>query len=422
MSLLFFIFIPVGFIIDYLSWKRLTPCMVAFIGVYLILLSYESFGSVLGFIEINEYVYFYILLFYLVGLISSLSAASLNLLFYKVKNPIEFPSLFPYGKVSKNTIISVTLLMCLICIINIYAAYSELGSFVSEDFEGKLTYGFAGHSFALLMATLPFLTEIYLKEKSKRILSLILLVFCLLFLKQVKYWVMIPLVWMVWYVITGKYIRLSLGRYFSISFKLVFLLLSLFFLVYFMKVVMSNQTGVIDYTTVVFSILIHFFGYLFSGILTFSSYLNLGLFNNIAYHDALGLMAGFLNIFNAASGGDLITLDLVRPMVSLNTIYPVSGNVPSLWGTTLLAVGNYAFVYFFFMIFLLSILCSLSQYSKVLLLLYTFITSFLFFSWFDYYYYLLTPYEVTAYIVILYSLVRTLKRKTIRLTSSEIMK
>ena len=411
MSLLFFLLVPIGFSIDYFCWKKLTPCIVAFVGIYFILLCYEVFGNSLGFIDINGYVYFYILLFYLVGLIASLSAASLNVLFYKVKLPVDKFSLFSYGTRSKRLILTISLIMCVICIINIYLAYLQLGSFVSEDFEGALTYGFAGHSFAVLMATLPFLTEIYLKEQRKKILLLILLVFCLLFMKQVKYWVMIPLVWMVWYVISGKFIKLSIKKYFSITLKLAGSLFILFFLVYFMKVVMSNQTGTLDYSAVIFSILIHFFGYLFSGILTLSTYESMGMFSHIDSYDPLGLVAGFLNIFNAFTGGELISLELVRPMVSLNTIYPASGNVPSLWGTMLLALGNYSFIFFFFLIFSLSLLCVLSQYSKIMLLIYTFLTSFMFFSWFDYYYYLLPPYEISVYIIVLYSSVRLLKRK-----------
>lgn len=411
MIFLFFLLLPIGFTLDYFCWKRLTPCIVSFVGVYLILLTYEFVGQPLGFIALNNYVYFYILLFYLCGFLASISAAILFSRIDKIKTPIIDFSLFNYGHRAKYFITNIALLMSLICAWHIFSAYHELGSFVSEDFEARLTYGFAGHSFAILMATLPFLVEIYLKEKKKKYIFFIAMIFILLFMKQVKYWVMIPLVWMVWYIISGKFIQLSIRKYIIISFQLLIMLLVLFFSVYFMKVIMSNQSGSLDYFSVIFSIMIHFLGYLFSGILTLSNYEGLGLYNNLTFTDGLGLLAGFLNIFNAITGSDLLTLELVRPMLSLNTVYGAVGNVPSIWGTMLLSAGNYAFLFFFIMIFLLSILCGMSRHSKLMLIIYTFLTSFLFFSWFDYYYYLLTPYEVSAFVIVFYASVRLLKTK-----------
>jgi len=410
MVFLFFFLLPVGFTIDYYCWKRLTPCIVSFIGVYFILLIYELIGQSLGFITLSKFVYFYIFLFYLCGLLASITAAIFFSRIDKIKPPVIEFSLFNYGDRAKNFITNVALLMSLICSWHIFSAYRDLGSFVSEDFEARLTYGFAGHSFAILMATLPFLVEIYLKHKKKKYIVFISFIFILLFMKQVKYWVMIPLVWMVWYVISGKFIQLSFKKYITISLKLALVLIALFFSVYFMKVIMSNQSGNLDYFSVKFSIMIHFLGYLFSGILTLSNYEGLGLYNNLTFKDAFGLLAGFLNIFNAISGSDLLTLELVRPMLPLNIIYGAVGNVPSIWGTLLLSAGNYAFLFFFIMIFLLSFLCGMSSHSKLMLMIYTFLTSFLFFSWFDYYYYLLTPYEVSAFVMLFYFCIQIIKK------------
>lgn len=418
MNFFFFLLLPIGFYLDYSCWKRLTPCIVSFIGVYFILLIYELVGEQLGFIALNDFVYFYISIFYLCGFLASIIAAVIFARIEKISPPVEKFHLFDYGSRAKRLITSITILICIVCSYHILTAYYELGSFVSEDFEGKLTYGFAGHSFAILMATVPFLVEIFLREKKKRYLLLILFVFSLLFLKQVKYWVMIPLVWMVWYIISGRYIELSIKKYFTISLQLFISLFILFFSVYFMKVIMSNQ-GSLDYTAVLFSIMIHFLGYLFSGILTLSNYEMLGLYNNLSFNDGLGLLAGFLNLFNVILGNDLLNLELVRPMLSLNLIYNSVGNVPSLWGTMLLAAGNYAFIFFFMMIFILSILCGMAKHSKLSLIIYTFLTSFLFFSWFDYYYYLLTPYEVSAYVVILYAMVRLFKNRRPIISKSE---
>ncbi|YCH32555.1 DUF6337 family protein [Erwinia sp. D4-22] len=409
---MFFLFLPMGFWLDYISWKRVTPCMVAFIGIYFILLTYEIFGEYLGFILINKYVYFYILIFYLCGLFASLLVAVIFAAINKVKRPVKKFFAFEYGARSKKTIINIAIIMAILCIYNIYNAYLTLGSFVSEEFEEKLTYGFAGHCFAILMATLPFLAEIFFKERKKSLLLLIGMILILLFMKQVKYWVMIPLVWITWYAISGKFIELTFKKYFSLVVKLCLALVSLFFLVYFMKVYMSNHSGDLDYSAIIFSIAIHFFGYLFSGILTLSSYESLGIYRNLVQHDGMGLLSGFLNIFNVLSGSELLELQINRPFVVLNNLYNSSGNVPSLWGTLLLATGYYSFFWFFILIFILSLLCGLSGYSKLILLIYTFQTSFLFFAWFDYYYYLLTPYEVSAFVIIFYGLIRFLKNKT----------
>lgn len=411
MYILFFLLLPMGFLIDYISWKRVTPCMVAFVGIYFILLAYEIFGGYLGFIAINTYVYFYIFIFYLCGLFASLLSALVFAFIYKIKRPVDNFSVFEYGNRSKRIIISIAIIMAIVCVYNIYSAYLALGSFVSEEFEEKLTYGFAGHSFAILMATLPFLAEIFFRERKKSIFLLIAMILILLFMKQVKYWVMIPLVWITWYAISGKFIQLSFKKYFSLLLKLSLALVSLFFLVYFMKVYMSNHSGNLDYSAVIFSIAIHFFGYLFSGILTLSSYESLGIYRHLVQNDGMGLLSGFLNIFNVLSGSELIELQINRPFVILNTLYNSSGNVPSLWGTLLLATGYYSFFWFFMLIFILSLLCGLSGYSKLILLLYTFQTSFLFFAWFDYYYYLLTPYEVSAFVMLFYGLIRLLRKK-----------
>lgn len=415
MIIFFFLLIPIGFYIDYLFWKRLTPCIVAFIGIYFILATYEIIGRPLGFIDLNSSVYFYIFIFYLCGLFASLSAAFIFTFISKIKKPIYNFSLFNYGTNSKILILSICLILCILCAYHILTAYLVLGSFVSEDFEGMLTYGFAGHSFAILMGTLPFLLEIFLKERKKKYFLLIVFVFVLLFMKQVKYWVMIPLVWMVWYAISGGFIKLTIRKYFTISFTMVSLLFILFFSVYLMKVVMSNDAGSLDFYEVFFSILIHFFGYLFSGILTLSSYENLGLYNNLSFSDGFGLIAGLMNIFNIITGQEIITLELTRPMLPLNNLYNAVGNVPSLWGTMLLAAGNFAFLFFFIIVFLLSILCGLARFSKIVLIIYTFLTSFLFFSWFDYYFYLLTPYEVSGFVIIFYCMVRAVRKNKFRM-------
>jgi len=249
---------------------------------------------------------------------------------------------------------------------------------------------------------MPFVLRNYHADKNKLALFLLIFILILLFMKQVKYWVMIPFLWMVWYSVVSGYIKLTFGRVVLLSLSIVVLLMAFFFLVYFMKVVFSSNSQSIDYGAVIYDIMIHFFGYLYSGILTFSVYLRQGIFNNLVANDLMGLFAGPVNVLNLILGEKLINLDIVRPFVILNKYSGTVGNVPSLWGTLLMAGGYFSFGIYFLVIFFVSVLQWFSKFSNLALMIYTFLTSFLFFSWFDYYYYLLMPFEVSMLCVFFY--------------------
>lgn len=413
MSVIFFVILFFGFYIDFKIWQRISPCTVSFLGVYFILIIHLLIAEPLGFVDIDDQLYLYLLIFYLIGFIASVLAA---VIFWEGKRgrqsiPLS-PAGFEFSRRAEKVILLLSIILCGFASYNIYTAYISVGSFVSDDFENMLTYGVAGHIFALLMAMLPFVMDVYIKERKKIFGIIIVLIFILLFMKQVKYWVMIPLVWMPWYLICGGFIKLSLKKYITLSMMVIGLLLLLFFSVYFMKVYFSSaDSSALDYGAVINDIAIHFFGYLFSGILAFSTYIKMGFYNSLVVHDGLGLFSGILNIFNVTTGSELISLNLYRPMIELNTLSGSIGNVPSLWGTILLASGYFSFILFFFIIFLLSILSGLSRNSKCLLIVYTFLTSFMFFSWFDYYYYLLTPYEVSVFCIILYLFLKAISKR-----------
>ncbi|WP_233380377.1 DUF6337 family protein, partial [Escherichia coli] len=163
---------------------------------------------------------------------------------------------------------------------------------------------------------------------------------------------------------------------------------------------------------VLYDIMIHFFGYLYSGILTFSIYISKGLYNQLDAKDILGLFSGPVNVLNILIGEKIISLDITRPFVTLNEYSGTVGNVPSLWGTLLLAGGYLSLPIYFLIIFLISVLQWFSKRSNLALIIYTFLTSFLFFSWFDYYYYLLMPFEVSVLCVIFYIVFERRARNT----------
>ncbi|MHA1074046.1 DUF6337 family protein [Enterobacter ludwigii] len=400
MVVFFFLVLIFGFSIDYFVWRRITPLIASYIGVFFIILTHSLFGQQLGFVDIEDGIYLFISLFFMVGLLASLLCAFL--MAWLTRNiSINHYTSESHSRSSRFVFV-LAVIVCLLCSYFIYSTGSRLGSFVSEDFESALTYGLPGHVFAILVSLMPFVLRNYHADKNKLALFLLIFILILLFMKQVKYWVMIPFLWMVWYSVVSGYIKLTFGRVVLLSLSIVVLLMAFFFLVYFMKVVFSSNSQSIDYGAVIYDIMIHFFGYLYSGILTFSVYLRQGIFNNLVANDLMGLFAGPVNVLNLILGEKLINLDIVRPFVILNKYSGTVGNVPSLWGTLLMAGGYFSFGIYFLVIFFVSVLQWFSKFSNLALMIYTFLTSFLFFSWFDYYYYLLMPFEVSMLCVFFY--------------------
>ena len=405
----FFVVITLGFSADYFVWRRITPLIASYIGVFFILLTHILFGQQLGFVNIDNGIYIFIILFFLVGLVASLMCAFT--MTWLTRN-IDFKlHVSERNTQTSHFVIYFAIFISVLCAYFIYSEGTRLGSFVSEDFENALTYGVPGHVFAVLVSLMPFVLKRYHADKRKSILFLLLCILILLFMKQVKYWVMIPFVWMVWYSVVSGYIKLTVGKVIFLSLLIIALLMSFFFLVYFMKVIFSTNSQSIDYGAVINDIIIHFFGYLYSGILTFSVYLRQGMFSSLTINDLMGLFAGPINILNLILNDNLISLNLTRPFVVLNKYSETVGNVPSLWGTLLMASGYLSFAIYFVIIFFVSLLQWFSKFSNLALIIYTFLTSFLFFSWFDYYYYLLMPFEVSMLCIFFYILFE--KRKLI---------
>ncbi|MCT4706782.1 DUF6337 family protein [Enterobacteriaceae bacterium H16N7] len=334
------------------------------------------------------------MLFYLVGLTASISCAfAMAWITRQVIEPCNNINVI-YSSDLRRRVLQFSFVITLLCCYFIYRAWSSAGSFVSDDFESSLTFGLAGHMFSILVALIPFVLKCYHSKRTKTVFIFIIFILFLLFMKQVKYWVMIPLVWIFWYSIVAGYIKISLKKLVVLCLVIAASLISLFFSVYFMKVVLSNGGSDVNYSVLFYDIMIHFFGYLYSGILTFSVFLSKGMYTNVIANDIIGLFAGPLNLINVFLGEDLLNLTLPRTMEVINSQTGTTGNVPTIWGTLLLAAGYYSYVIYFLIIFFASFLQWMTKYSSLYSILYTFMTTFLFFSWFDYYYYLLMPFEV----------------------------
>ncbi len=403
MILLFICSAIVVFCFDYKLWNAFTPVMISFSGIIFILCSHYLLGESLGFKRVDDSVYVFLTMFLYSAFASSLIC---NFLVHRININVraKVRNNEIYSDKKRIFIIYFCFFLSCICLMFIIKSWMSLGNLVSEDFESSLTYGVAGHSFALLVASLPFLVKCIYTRKSAITIALLFCVFLLLFMKQVKYWVMIPFVWMVWYCITSKFVKLSLIKTLLITSCVIIFLLCFFFLVYLMKVMLSNVSGNLDYLTIIYDITIHFFGYLYSGVITFSAYIQQGFYTNLSSKDLWGLFAGPLNVINVLLHNDLIELELNRPFIILNSFSLSVGNVPTLWGTILLAGGYTSILIYFLINAFLYMLLFATKFSNLAILIYTFLTSFLFFSWFDYYYYLLMPFEVAVFCSLFYIL------------------
>ncbi|WP_435945565.1 DUF6337 family protein [Dryocola sp. BD586] len=402
MVVFFCLMLMLGTAFDYYIWKKITPCMVSFVGVFFIIFVHALIGEPLGFIAIEPTIYIFILLFYVVGLTASISCAFLMASLTRNIPYSNYNISKKYPPGVRTTILSISFAVALLCLYFIFHAWQVAGSFVSDDFEGLLSYGVIGHVFSLLVALIPFVLKCFHTKRSKSVFLFIVFILFLLFMKQVKYWVMIPLVWIFWYSMVAGYIKMSAKKILLLCVLIVSALILLFFSVYFMKVVFSGDEVNVDYGVLFYDIMIHFFGYLYSGVLTFSVFITKGMYNNLVANDILGLFSGPVNIINLLLGDDLINLTLPKSMEIINTYSGTSGNVPTIWGTLLMAAGYYSFIIYFMIIFFVSFLQWMTKYSGLFYILYTFMTSFLFFSWFDYYYYLLMPFEVIILCSIFY--------------------
>src|SRR5690606_10742071 len=138
-----------------------------------------------------------------------------------------------------------------------------------EEYSRLLSHGFAGHVLVFIMMTIPLI--LFLRKKWD-FLSLVIVIIgmLLLFMRQVKSWLIIPILFclfMYWY--SGRYVFNFRGSLKLISIGLF--ISGLFFAVYLLGwISRADDLSVDSFYSAVEAIAVHFLGYVVSGVLGFS--------------------------------------------------------------------------------------------------------------------------------------------------------
>ena len=387
------------FALEFKIWRTITPTIIIFSGITVVSTLHFLLWSTLEFIQVNSIIFIYLSIFLLISFTSSL------LLFFSYKKNSIIDSHYT-KKISINiftkaeAILIFLILMLFLLAFIFYAiteAYKTTGIMAGENFEYLLSYGVVGHSFALLMACTPitylffnFSTTIF----SKRFFLMILCIsLFFLFLKQVKYWSLVPSVW----------IAIINFHLYGVKFNFKFLLKLISFVLLSIIIFFSTYLfgfyafGVdIDIYHKIYDTAYHFMGYLFSGIIVFSSLVNDGYLYELQYRDVCATFTGACNIIDFFRGLELYSGDniFMIDFYTLDNVFNKKGNVPTLWGVFMLHLGWTSFIFYFLLSLFIYFIFVLSRTRLPVFLYYTGLISFMFFSWFASYFALLSIYEI----------------------------
>lgn len=407
MNFLFYFVIFAGFSIELLLWKKITPCIISFVGIFVISIFYDLFGNALGFIDVDPRVYQYLISFYLCGFFASILVAYIQFKIYPYTT-CESLKLSFSSQANKNAkwFIQFHLILCFFCLFSVVRASTIAGRYYGEAYEYILGHGVVGHAYVLLMASFPFLYLILLlmnkTTKVNRFVSFIIAFsIFLFFMKLIKYWMIIPLIWLL-------LLRIYVGRRLAISsyiYRLIIVLLStvsLFVLTYAFQIV-SSTTNDVEVLPMLIDISNHFLGYLFSGLLVFSTLIKDGFFNEWLAHDPLIFFNGAVSLVNVLISGEIYSgSEIIVPFYIINESAGKTGNVGTLWAFMLMYLGSWSFFIYFLIIAFMSILLCFSTGSIVVMSIYTCLASYLFLSWFASYFSLISLYEVPILSLLIY--------------------
>lgn len=389
----FFVFIVVSLISFYI-YKRVTFNVFIHMPIIIVSALYTILGAALEFKEINEFIYVFFTIFLCLGALTEWLIYGFLQINYDNKHPLAYSYCVP-----KKFVVFINIISLIILCSAYY--FSRLYPITSDEFESKMGSGIIGHSLVFLMITPVFIYLAYRNNKISKwhfLLSIIIIFVCL-FLKQVKSWILIPMIYFYLIVIYYNYnlnkMKLALHALFIVS-----LMLCIFFSVYILRAIVNGDSQQI--TTLLGPIAQHFFFYFFSGILAFSEYINANL--NISYDRWYLFILPVVNILNLIMGQEL--LSAVNPLsYPINNQYKNISNVYTMFGTLWMSMGYYSLLYYTALVSLMSVL-SLKKSATTSNHIYLYISSFGFFSWFEYYYYHLTVFEGTVYILTLSILFR----------------
>lgn len=333
---------------------------------------------------------------------------SVGLLFFAM--PSWFYSLFLKGSTSVSTpriaisslpfpFLSFCLFMLILAIYGIHimtVLASTLAAIGSDEFADESSNsGLWGHMFNLVMA-FEIISFIYLSRKNWYFIFVILfaIIFCVI--NQVKGWVLIPL-------ITGILLKIYTGKL-HINLRLVLTVIiggfSFFFLSYYLSLAVSENKDLTDDIT--FFIFKNFFHYLSSGVLALSMDLDLGI---LEQPDLEYLFGPFSNIWHTLN--DEPTVSNLNPYYMGTTWEGLGANIRTFLGT----IFVYSRYYFPIIVMIFSTAFYTVHYfmvkrgTMILLLIDAWLSAIFFMGWFDYYFALLTSYEIIIIFIIFHVIV-----------------
>ncbi|WP_088541379.1 DUF6337 family protein [Escherichia coli] len=374
--------------VTYKFWQRLTYNSLVNIPLFIIIIVYQISGETFGFKELNENVYLYFSVFLILGSFIEICMVLLFRGLYNNQMPIKaavnVPKTFCY------LVIFISFLVLFFA-----SLFARQYGLVSEEFEGKMASGFVGHLLVFLMITPPFIYLAYANKKITKSLFFfcVSLVFICLFLKQVKSWIMIPIVYFfVMYLYFNKVNKKKITLY---SLCAAITLFMLFFLVYSLKAIIINpESNLLELFSQIYQ---HFLFYLFSGVGGFSEYLHAN--TNDLTDNWYVLVLPVVNIINMITAGTMESA-INSKIYIINYEIDRGSNVFTIYGTMWMYLKYYAFLFYGFIVALQAFLY-ISRKNYVACSVFWMITSFGLFSWFDYYYFLLGAYEAPLYILVL---------------------
>lgn len=405
---MFFVFclaFLVSCIFEIFLWKKISPNIMVFFTMIIVTLTYELIGHALGFYPLVNEVYLLLSASLLIGCFFSCVCVFL----FSSENGFDINEITRCTTYIPKFYIFIIWGALLYCIYKIFV-FSHLYAINSDQFEMSMSSGLFGHVVAYIMASIPLL--LILKKENKigwvHFSILIIVIFSVLFLKQVKSWFMIPAVYLF---ISYFFIYKPKGRYVTILLMSAFFVLMLsFFGVYLFKAIVN---GNVDLNSALKDIGLHFFFYFFSGIGAMSEMFQS---SNLIKSDPWSLLTPFENIFNLFSGNALVSA--VNPIGFLiNGNYPRTSNVYTFFGTLYQNIGLMSLFVYGIIIFIISMFYRFSQVSIFMMMVFSFLFSFMAFVWFDFYYSQLFAIEGACFILLNHFIFKLMRDFSMRLSN-----
>lgn len=368
-------------------WRRLTPNVIAAFPCFVVVALATLVTPYFGFVRPVADLYLILAVFFAVGCLGSLTVVFLFRRYTAIYVTRPSFDLQGRGVLCLKVLAAV---LCLFVALKSYLAYLAIGNIHDEEFSKILSHGAAGHSLVFLMIAAPVL--LFACRRSDWVALLIVIAsFALFFLRQVKGWFVVPVLFcffMYWY--AGRF-RLD-GRGALTAFLLLCLMVLMFFFVYLLGWASRSgfQLSFESLYSALEAISVHFMGYLVSGVLGFSELIRSS--TELVGKDCHYLVASIYNILAAIQGE--VPMSVVSDgFFVISEQHGKGSNVYTLWGTLLLRAGWLSFIVYLLLMMMLTALMVVQSRNGLIFLIYCYLVSFMAIGWFDYYYFHLAVYE-----------------------------